>query len=223
MSNFYVFKRPELSDRNDADTEIWHTDAKRGEAPVCPTCKEPLGSLRLLPPIHMVLELLGHYFGDVAFVGGSSQLVISASLQEAFIQRQLIGLYDFFPVTIVGIRSKNRNLNGNCPSYRLCSVSWGNVIVDTRSSGFEWESGPECPDCRRGNLLKRWSRVVIDSDTWSGEDVFRPRNLPGTILVTTRFRDMYLECGFRNGVFIPAEEYGHDFYPWEKEKTTGET
>ena len=218
MSIFYVFKRPEVSDRDDADTEVWHTDAMRGEAPVCPVCKEPLGSLRLLPPIYMTLELLGHYFGDVVFVGGSSQLLFSARLQQHFVRHQFVGLSDFVPVTISDVRSKKRKLKGECPIYYLSSVSWGHVTVDTKSSEFEWETGPECPECRRGNLIKRWSRIVIEPGTWTGEDIFRPRNLPGTILVTARFRDMYQDYGFRNGVFLPASEYSHDFYPWEKEK-----
>ena len=52
-----------------------------------------------------------------------------------------------------------------------------------------------------------------------GEDIFIARGLPGTIVVSERFKEWCEANEVRNAVFVPAEEYAHDFYPWEKESS----
>jgi hypothetical protein len=192
---------------------VYNDLTKHGEAPRCPKCNCFVGSLPVLPPVHVELELFGHYFADVAFTG--DQLLVSARLREAYIESQFSGLSSFYPVSVISAKSRKRKLRNECPIYFLAYVSNGRAAVDTTVSGFEWEAEPSCLECREG-MIKRWSRIVIEPGTWDGKDVFRPRGLSGTILVTERFRDMYIGHGFRNGVFIPAEEFGHDFYPWER-------
>ncbi|NUQ79859.1 MAG: hypothetical protein HUU21_40675 [Polyangiaceae bacterium] len=221
MYKFFAFKQEPYESPDDAYMDAYPDISRQGEAPECPKCHEHIGLLPTLPPIHAELELFGHYFADVGFAG--SQLLVSARLRELFIQHQYTGLYDFFPVNIFHVKSRKRKLRNECPRYFLASITRSRAAIDTRASGFEWQSGPECPECRRGTIIKRWARVIIEPGTWGGEDIFYARGLSGTIFVTERFREMYLTNGFRGGVFIPAEEYGHDFYPWEKETTTGET
>jgi hypothetical protein len=214
MDNFFVFKNPDVARHDDAHTDAMQTDsARHGEAPTCHTCGKYIGLLPLLPPVRVELELYGRYFGDVAFV--AHQILISTRLLDAYNSSNLTGLCDFFPVEITKVRSRKRRLLNERPQYVLASVSRSRAAIDTEASAFEWESGPKCAECRRGHLIKRWSRIIIEPGTWSGEDLFYPRGL-SVILVTGKFREMYVQNDFRNGVFIPSEEYGHDFYPWEK-------
>jgi hypothetical protein len=215
MVKFYVFDDDPLASPEDAHTNAYDVLSKHGEATHCPVCNKCLSSLPLLPPVRFELDLFGHYFADVAFTGGDD-ILISDRLRDLSIRMQLVGLHTFLPAEIVHIRSRKRKLVNKCPRYFLASISRSRTAIDTKSSEFEWESGPECLECRQGGIIKRWSRIIIEPGTWAGEDIFYARGLSGTIIVTERFRDMYLEHGFRNGVFIPAEEFGHDFYPWEK-------
>ncbi len=66
----------------------------------------------------------------------------------------------------------------------------------------------------------RWKRVIVDENTWNGADAFRPRGSPGETIVSQRFKDACELNGITNAVFLPAETYGHDFYPWD---TTSQT
>jgi ssDNA-binding Zn-finger/Zn-ribbon topoisomerase 1 len=212
MTTFYVFNRDPFGS-HDAHMSVYDEPARHGEAPRCPKCNRFVGMLPALPPIRAELELYGHYFGDVAFTG--HQLLVSAKLRDVFIQSQFTGLSDFFPVEVTAVKSRKRKLRNDCPVYFLASISRSRAAIDTKASGFEWEGEPNCPECRQGDIIKRWSRILIEPNTWTGEDVFYPRGL-SVILVTEKFRDTYLGHGLRNGIFIPAAEYGHDFYPWER-------
>lgn len=214
---FYAFIEKFLENGDGAYTNVYAVDTRQGEAPSCPKCNRVIGMLPRLPPIRVEIELFGYYFGDVAFRG--TQLLVSSRLRDLLIKSQLTGLYDFNPVEIIHVKSRKRKLRNECPIYFLANVKRSRAAIDTAASEFEYESGPVCSECRRGNSLKRWSRIIIEPGTWSGEAIFYPRGL-NEILVTEQFREMYIANGLRNGVFIPAEEFGHDFYPWEKEASS---
>ncbi|ARU63790.1 hypothetical protein CBW65_04930 [Tumebacillus avium] len=55
--------------------------------------------------------------------------------------------------------------------------------------------------------IHTYKNVVIDEDTWDGVDVFRPIGLPGTIVVTERFRDFVNQHVFTNINLVPSAEY----------------
>src|SRR5437899_5941141 len=74
-----------------------------------------------------------------------------------------------------------------------------------------------CNECRSG-LIKRAARIVLEDDTWSGEDVFYARGLPGTRLTSERFKAFFDKYSINNGVLIDAAEYSFEFYPWESLK-----
>lgn len=216
MSKFFVLNPPNVAQHDDAEMDAMQTTtARHGEAPHCPVCGQCIGLLTLLPPIRIELELYGRYFGDVAFVG--HQILISAHFYDVYAASKLTGLSDFSSVEITKVRSRKRKLLNERPDYFLAFISKSRTAIDTKASGFEWESGPECAECRRGHLIKRWLRIVVESGTWTGEDIFYPRGL-SIVLVSEKFRALYAKHGLRNGVFVPALEYNHDFYPWEKER-----
>ena len=63
---------------------------------------------------------------------------------------------------------------------------------------------------------------VIDQSTWTGEDFFRLRNVPGLRIVTQRFADMVHKHNLTNALMIPVEQYLwdplHKIVPYSKHK-----
>jgi hypothetical protein len=47
----------------------------------------------------------------------------------------------------------------------------------------------------------------LEAGTWRGEDIFRPRGLPGTLVVTERFERFVARHGFANMRLTPTEQY----------------
>jgi len=46
--------------------------------------------------------------------------------------------------------------------------------------------------------------------------MFFSRGLPGTVIVTEKFKKFCVDGAESNCTIIPAEAYSFDFYPWEK-------
>jgi hypothetical protein len=51
---------------------------------------------------------------------------------------------------------------------------------------------------------------TLESGTWQGEDVFRPRGLQGDIVVSERFAEFVKRHGFTNMKLTRTEEYVWD-------------
>lgn len=187
----------------------------QGNAPVCKACGEIIGMLEPLPPFEVELELWDKGFGDVAY-GSGDYLLVSERFKILWQEHGLTGLQDFSPVDIVKIK-RHKEFKGDPPKYYLVGVVFSNALIDQDASGFEWEEKPKCKVCYSGRILKRWKSIVLKPDTWSGENIFKPRGMGGTFMVDERLKDFCEQFNITNTYFIPAEEYGHDFYPWENE------
>ncbi|MBI4719476.1 MAG: hypothetical protein HY763_16900 [Planctomycetes bacterium] len=59
--------------------------------------------------------------------------------------------------------------------------------------------------------MRRWKRIVLEPETWSGEDIFIARGC-SAIITSERFRDFVERHKLLNIVLVPAEEYDYDFY-----------
>jgi hypothetical protein len=73
-----------------------------------------------------------------------------------------------------------------------------------------------CEECNLDGLIKRFRRVVLVPDTWSGEDVFFARGLPGTIITSQKFYDVFVRLELSADFLMPIEKFSYDHYPWEK-------
>jgi hypothetical protein len=78
--------------------------------------------------------------------------------------------------------------------------------IDIGRSGIQYIDKPSCPECRSGTLLAI-NGIVVEKGTWSGEDIFYARGLPGIIITTSRFREFFDAHGISGGILVPAEEY----------------
>jgi hypothetical protein len=170
--------------------------------------------LRWLPPYRVELELFGKEFGDFVF-GVGSDFLVSQTFVELYHQSALTGLCGFEAVEVVKIRSRRRK-RPEPPPYFRAGVVRSRAAIDFAASGFEWLEPPACGECRSGQIV-RWQRVIIENETWTGEDIFIARGLPGTFIVSERFKGVCEHNDVKNALFTPAESYGHDFYPGLKD------
>jgi hypothetical protein len=167
--------------------------------------------LPLLPPIRVEIEGLGSRWGDVAF-GPGDQILVSEKLRMLFIEAGLVGFVRFDPVEIKKVKKRRIDL-GNPPIYSLASIQRSQAALDGTASGVDRDGEPMCEECRTGGIIKRIRRAVLEPNTWSGEDVFFARGLPGRILVSERFKRLCEEGDLTNCSFVAAEVFGFDHYP----------
>ena len=188
--------------------------SKSGEAPCCSICGNATGLMPLLPPVRVELKTWGTSCGDIAW-GPCNELLFSDRFMEMYQSHGLIGLINIVPAEVVKIRTR-RKLRNPIPSYYCCRAKQSRAAIDDVRSGIERDGHCTCDECRLGGILKRMKRVILEADSWSGEDIFYARGLPGTILVSEKFSDLCREYKISNCQLIPAEEFSFDLYPWEK-------
>ena len=186
-----------------------------GDASLCPKCGACIGMLTWLPPFRVVLKLYGTEFGDFAFLGASDEVLVSQRFKEIYEGTGLTGLPAFDPVEILKVKSRRRK-RPNPPAYFRVAVPYSRTAIDLTASEFEWLEPPTCSYCHTANIV-RWKRLIVEEGTWTGEDIFRPRGMPGEFVVSERFKDTCDTHHLTNAVFHPAESYGRDFYPWLKD------
>ena len=217
--NFFILQNLKAG-AGAAVTDFLPSDgSKTGEAPRCPLCANYVGMLPLLPPVRVELETWGTKFGDIAF-GPGDELLVSDRFLTLFQHSGLTGLIDLGCVEVVKLKS-HRNLSGPPPRYYCCRVCRSTAAVDDAKSGLEREEPSTCEECRLGGLIKRAQRIVVEAASWSGEDIFFARGLPGTILASEKFTSFCQQNQITNCNLVPAQGFSFDHYPWEKGEQSG--
>ena len=209
---FYVLVNPK-DDQSDAITDCFSVPGfKTGDAPRCSACGGFIGMLPHLPPLRYELATLGSRFGDLAF-GGGNNFLVDQRFKDEFLRAGLIGLPRFDPVEIVKV-SMRRKIKQPLPTYFAVCPIHSRAAVDRQASGIDGEDPRGCDECRIVDI-KRLRRLVLEPGTWSGEDVFVARGLPGTIITSQRFKEFCDRHAFSNCVLIEADRFHFDFFPWE--------
>jgi hypothetical protein len=187
-------------------------DARMGDAPRCSICGNFVGMRPLLPPVRVELELWGCQYGDVAF--GPGEILFSEEFSKLFSSSGLTGLVNGTPAHIQKVvthqRTKARPIAYNC-----FQIVRSRAAVDEVASRLIREEPWRCEECRIGGVVERAERVILEPNSWSGEDIFTPRGLPGTILVSEKFARFCHKHEFRTCNLIPAEQFHFDLYRFE--------
>jgi hypothetical protein len=180
------------------------------EAPLCPRCKAALGSMTWLPPFRVELELHGQALGDFV-MGAGNNFLISERMAAAFKADELTGLLGLHPAEVVRVRGKRKGAkSGAVPRYLVVDVSFfGKSAVDVGRSRLRYGAPVTCPECRAEGLDSIHG-FVLEPGTWQGEDVFRARGLPGTIIVSERFAEFVRRHELTNMKLIPTEQFVWD-------------
>jgi hypothetical protein len=180
-----------------------------GDPPPCPKCGKTIGMLTWLPPYRAELELYGRGLGD--FVEGpGNDVLISERMAEAFRAEGLTGLLGFHPVEVVRVRRKRKGPKPDTvPRYFAVTARFGPGAVDDARSRLRRDKPVTCPECRSTGV-DTIHGFTLESGTWQGEDVFRPRGLQGDVVVSERFAEFVKRHGFTNMKLTPTEEYVWD-------------
>lgn len=208
---FFVLNQEPIVEQQTARVDSLKAEGtKYGEAPRCDNCSQYIGMRSWLPPYRVELETWGIEFADVIIIG--TDLLVSLRFKEAWERSRLVGLSGFGAVEVVRIK-RHRKALGMPPPFFRAIVSRSHTAIDVVASGFEWENAPTCSTCLLGDVIKRWKRTIIDEETWTGEDVFIARGLPGEIIVSSAFKSFCDITRVKGTTCVSAESYGHDFYP----------
>jgi hypothetical protein len=206
---FYVLTEGELGSRYDTDV-VTVESVERVDAPRCPRCGCPIGLLEWLPPYRVKLRLHGQELGD--FIKESAyDLLVSERFAEAFRAEGLTGLKGFHPVEIVRVIPRKRSVLKSLavPRYYVVSAPFGPAAVDLVLNRVRTLRTPTCPECRTGGI-NAINGFVLEPGTWGGEDIFRPRGMPGELVVSERFKDFVERHGWTNMVLTPTEQFVWD-------------
>lgn len=204
--HFYVLK-DDTQSRQCATLVSCVDDDVVGDAPKCPACGATYGMLRWMPPYKIAITRHGKQFGDIVFAPGDD-IIVTEAFRQAWIQSRLKGLDSFDPVEIV--RTKPKKAAASVPAYWHVVINRGLTAVDMVRSTFAYfiNEPPTCIYC--GGSSDSVAGFEIDQSTWTGEDIFVPRNMAGTVVVTQPFVDMVSKYHLTHSVLIPTEKYIFD-------------
>ncbi|MFP2905809.1 hypothetical protein ACLESD_12275 [Pyxidicoccus sp. 3LFB2] len=191
------------------DTEFSRTSSNMGPARRCPQCGDIVGLLSWEPPYQGDLEIYGTGFGDL-LKGPSGGLLITERFAENFKAEGLTGLSGFHPVEVKRVRRKRRGPKlGPPPTYLYVTPAYGQTALDMERSHILSKKPMECSWCRYVGP-DAIDGLTLEEGTWTGEDVFRPRGLWGSILVSERFRRFAGKHAMSHMAMIPIENYVKD-------------
>ncbi|HYO67453.1 MAG TPA: hypothetical protein VEU33_15365 [Archangium sp.] len=204
---FFVLK-DEYRGVHDTEFARIDEDDNVGEAARCPRCGDFIGMLPWLPPYRVMLDLHGKELGD--FMRGVGNSLVSERFAEAFQTEGLGGLQGFYPVEVMRVRRQRRGPKPSIvPGYFLVIPVFGSAAVDKARSRIRRDSPITCDWCRSTGVDSIHG-LVLEQGSWNGDDVFIPRGLSGTMIVSERFADFVARHGFTNMTLTPAEEYTWD-------------
>jgi hypothetical protein len=187
------------------DTEMLEDDpANLGEAPQCEVCGRFVAGRPWLPPHRAEITLHGSKWGDFAFrVGDETDALMSDTLIRGWREAQLSGLVGFEPVEI----TRARRSEHPAPQYVHVAVKLGGAAVDEERSSLVRSEDVACERCHFAGILSAINGFCLERGTWAGEDVFVPRGLPGTVVVTPRFKEWVELREVTNVRLTPTEAY----------------
>jgi hypothetical protein len=205
---FHILTNPQIGD-NDAVTDFLKAEGtSRGDAPRCPVCQKFIGMKVWNPPFQVEMEFWGTVHGDIAFF--MEDLLVSRRLADHLAMEKISGVDILSPVHIYSVKPKR--MAKNIPEYLVARVRRSGAVFDPVGSKAEYRVMWNCKECLTGEML-RHQRVELMPGTWSGEDLFVAKGLPGVIITSDRFRQFCLSHRFRNVKLIEASKYGVDWFP----------
>jgi hypothetical protein len=202
---FFVLKQDRQS--RQYSTDIYGINQKMVDALRCPACNGYYSGLRWQPPYQVEVERRGREFGDIV-QGVGMYLFLTSKFRHAWEESKLRGISGFEPVEIV--RVKPRKAVTLVPTYWHVVMDHGLTAIDMARSVFAYSINepPKCAYC--AGSFDAVAGFEIDQGTWTGEDIFVPRNMAGSIVVSQPFVDMVTKYQLTHAVFIPTEKYIFD-------------
>jgi hypothetical protein len=182
----------------------------------CPQCGGGVGTLSWQPPYRVELELYGKDFGDLV-KGPGGDLLVTERFAEDFRADGLTGLSGFHPVEVTRVLRKRRGPKpGPPPAYFFVTPAYGPAALDLERSRLRRNKPRACTWCRSAGV-DAIDGLALEAGTWTGEDIFRPRGLWGTIIVSDRFMRFAERHAMSHMALVPIDKYVWDplgfYYP----------
>lgn len=191
------------------DTEFSTVDTKVGPPPYCPQCGKGIGMLSWQPPYQGELELYGKDYGDLV-KGSGGDFLVTERFAEDFKAERLTGFSGFHPVEIVRVLRKRRGPKpGSPPRYLFVMPSYGHTALDMERSRLKHSKPYTCTWCRSAGV-DAIDGLALESGTWTGDDIFRPRGLWGTVIVSERFMHFAERHAMSHFAMVPIDKYVWD-------------
>lgn len=173
---------------------------------ICPRCRSGLGMLPWLPPQR--LNLSKRVYPDFLWGAGFEILLSDRTIELC----RKIGIRGIVrvdpPAEIIRVgRKRIEDVKPPPPEYHYIWYRYDGARLDDERSGAV-RPDTTCPYCRPN--ITAIDRVVLVDGSWTALDIFEAYGLPGTILVTDRFRDMVTQNRLTGAGLLPAEEYSFD-------------
>lgn len=179
------------------------------DAPRCLVCGDIIGMRPWLPPYRGEVKLHGEAFGDFIQASGYDVL-ISERMAEAFRTDGLTGFQGFHPVEVLRVRGRpKKSQHLEVPRYFAVTACFGRAALDVAHSRLRIREPMTCMECRSIGV-NTIHGFTLETGTWAGEDVFRPRGKQGSIVVSERFAAFVQRHALTNMKLIPTEEYVQD-------------
>lgn len=173
----------------------------------CPVCGRRPGTRIWLPPHR--LSLSQRKYPDLLWVSGSN-ICATPAFRQMFEACRTTGVTGYDPpasITRVG-RRPGGMVTPQPPEYRRVRLAgWGANLDDAASGATGGLSARDsCRFCRPGSP-QSIDRLVVESTSWTGLDIFIVRGIAGVVVVTERFRDLFRSHGLTGVFFCPCDRY----------------
>lgn len=199
-------------------------DAKYGDAPRCPACGRYIGAKRWLPPyvISLVEGTKTSAPADV-MTGpgiGPDSFIASERFVSEFKSSALTGIEQWEPVKIEGFADYGGDsIHGALVRQRYFVAFFPSPRTRLKLDQMSTTSKGrvECKVCGRGMIVDSYHGVVVDEESWSGEDIVRMTNLE-VIVASERFARFFEAGEFTGALVPPANAYEQSFSlkSWER-------
>lgn len=200
---YFVLRNPNVEEYWSVTDYVTIEESVLGEAPTCPVCGNFIGMLPILPPIVVEIKSQGYQWSHISF-GSGNELLFSDQLKREILSRNLIGIERIEPVSISKSKGRSRFMP-QPPEYWMCSITFSRKAVDDEKSENVRQRSRTCPHCRIGGLIESVGKVALEKDDMSTEDIFNPRGLPGTVIVSENFKNVCSELKLPDCYFDPID------------------
>jgi hypothetical protein len=191
-----------------AETDCYYgANHNYSDAPWCNMCKQPIGPLAWEPPYKVEIRFWGKEYADI--VHFSVDILISERFLRLYCKAKLKGLKILGPVEVIKVIPKR--MIKDMPKYYVARIKRSKAIFDMELSEAKYK-GELCKECNIPDDLQSFRRIVIREETWTGEDIFYPKGLPATEIVTERFAEFCQVNSIRNVNLTEALKYSYDYY-----------
>lgn len=190
---FYILKRRITGKEYASADAIGDVEYRKGN--VCPSCGRTLSGGILTGP--KVYKLTTGKVGD--FITDGMVMLVSARARDVFEKNKMLG----FSVDKTPVEIRKKKLD---QEYFYVIPNGVCVRLDESASGISIKKLVGCDICR-SMVLHSIDRVVIDQESWAGDDIFECGSLCGEVIVTSRFAELTRKHGLTNFDLIPADEY----------------